>query len=52
MTGFVCIENPPLDKALTKEWISVTEYRGQTFERRKSEREGVGDTGSLVWSYI
>ena len=35
-----------------KERISVTEYRGQAFERRKSEREGVGDTGSLVWSYI
>ena len=35
-----------------KERISVTEHRGQAFERRKSEREGVGDTGSLVWSYI
>ena len=35
-----------------KERISVTEYRGQAFERRKGKREGAGDTGSLVWSYI
>ena len=35
-----------------KERISVTEHRGQAIERRKSKREGVGDRGSLVWSYI
>ena len=36
----------------SKERISVAKHCGQTFKRRKSKREGVGDTGSLVWSYI
>ena len=32
----------------SKERISVAKHCGQTFKRRKSKREGVGDTGSFV----
>ena len=34
MTGFVCIENPPLDKALTIKWTNQT-IRERTFKISK-----------------
>ena len=40
MTGFVCIENPPLDKALTKKQIiktaKIKTYKAKKLKRKKA----------------